>query len=67
MDAIHPKYTCLRYDAELTKKAQKRGLQVNPWTVNEIADIEYCVEQGVNAIISDFPDRVSKILKARGI
>ncbi len=39
-------------------KAQKKGLQVYPWTVNEVKDIERMKGFGVDGLISDFPDRV---------
>lgn len=43
--------------AELIAYAQEHNMQVIPWTVNELADMERLVELGVDGLISDFPDR----------
>lgn len=43
---------------------QKMGMQLIPWTVNEVADIEAMLSMGVDGIISDFPDRVVSAVKA---
>ncbi len=40
------------------REAQALGLVVMPWTVNEPADIARLMEWGVDAICTDYPDRV---------
>jgi glycerophosphoryl diester phosphodiesterase len=50
-------------DVEL---AHELGLRVIPWTVNEVADIEAALDLAVDGIISDRPDRVRDVLRARG-
>ncbi|PRZ26495.1 glycerophosphodiester phosphodiesterase [Flavobacterium granuli] len=54
--SIHPHYHLLT--AENTAQFQEKGLQVFPWTVNEIEDLKKIKSFNVNGIISDFPDRI---------
>ncbi len=39
-------------------KTHRKGLMVYPWTVNEPEDIEKMKQNGVDGIISDYPDRI---------
>jgi glycerophosphoryl diester phosphodiesterase len=55
-ETIHPYYHLLT--KENTLKMQEKGLQVFPWTINEIEDIRKIKAFNVNGIISDFPDRI---------
>jgi glycerophosphoryl diester phosphodiesterase len=50
----------------LVREAQGLGLQVIPWTVNESADLERLVGWGVDGLITDYPDRLREVLRARG-
>lgn len=54
--SIHPHYHLLT--AENTAQFQEKGLQVFPWTVNEIEDLKKIKSFNVNGIITDFPDRI---------
>jgi glycerophosphoryl diester phosphodiesterase len=40
------------------QKTHKKGIRVFPWTVNEPGDIERMKNNGVDGIITDYPDRV---------
>jgi glycerophosphoryl diester phosphodiesterase len=51
--------------AEIVKEAQRLGLRVVVWTVNEPADIQRMRDWGVDGVISDYPDRALRILRAR--
>jgi glycerophosphoryl diester phosphodiesterase len=62
-DAIHPRFICLYYSPDLTARAHEKGLEVNTWTVNTEEDIRYCVNRGVDSIISNYPDKTAIILK----
>jgi glycerophosphoryl diester phosphodiesterase len=50
-------------DDVLVKNVHKHNMKLIPWTVNEITDIKKMVALGVDGIISDYPDRVIKIIK----
>ena len=52
---------------ELVKEAQALGLKVMPWTVNEPADMARLVEWRVDGIITDYPDRLRKVMAAKGM
>jgi glycerophosphoryl diester phosphodiesterase len=53
--------------AALLAEAHALKLPVAVWTVNEPAQIEQMLELGVDAIISDRPDRVRAAMATRGI
>jgi glycerophosphoryl diester phosphodiesterase len=40
------------------KKIQDAGFKVYPWTVNEPEDIKKMIEIGVDAVITDYPERI---------
>jgi glycerophosphoryl diester phosphodiesterase len=57
--SINPARTIV--DPVLVARAHERHLEVWAWTANAHADIERLVAAGVDAIFSDFPDRVRAI------
>ena len=42
----------------MLKKIHEAGFMVYPWTVNEPEDIERMITMGVDALITDFPERI---------
>jgi len=54
--AIHPHYFMLNLKNVI--EAQSKGFKVNTWTVNDKETINRMKQYGVDAIISDFPDRI---------
>lgn len=46
---------------ELIKLAHEKHMQVIPWTVNEVADMNRMISWGVDGLISDYPDRFSAL------
>jgi glycerophosphoryl diester phosphodiesterase len=55
-ESIHPHFHLLT--KENTAQMQEKGLQVFPWTINEIEDIQKIKAFNVNGIITDFPNRI---------
>lgn len=47
--------------AESVREAQSLGLKVAVWTVNEPADMKRLLELGVDALITDYPDRAAAL------
>jgi glycerophosphoryl diester phosphodiesterase len=47
--------------------AKALGLKVIPWTVNERADMERLIADGVDGLITDYPDRLRAVLAEKNI
>lgn len=62
-EAIHPQWNLV--DEGLMARAHARGQQVNVWTVNEEADMRRMIALGVDAIITNFPQRLRTMLHIR--
>ncbi|NLD42756.1 MAG: glycerophosphodiester phosphodiesterase [Chloroflexi bacterium] len=60
LEALHPRHTLV--NAAMVNLAHSRGYAVNAWTVNEPADMEALVALGVDAITSDYPERLRRIV-----
>lgn len=53
--------------AENVEDAHSLGLPVSVWTVNEPADLGHFLDLGVDAIVTDYPDRLRAVLASRGV
>jgi glycerophosphoryl diester phosphodiesterase len=57
------------YHADLTRdavrEAQSIGLKVVPWTVNSEQDMKRFIAWGVDGLISDYPDVLARVAKAK--
>ncbi len=58
--AMHPKYTMIT--ATFVSWARSKGYAINTWTVNEPEDMERLIGLGINAIITNKPDVLGKVL-----
>lgn len=58
--ALHPPFRII--DRTLVERTRANGLDINTWTVNEISDMERMVALGLNIIITNYPDRLVKVL-----
>jgi len=47
--------------------ARALGLKVIPWTVNERADMERLIADGVDGLITDYPDRLRALMVEKNI
>lgn len=63
-NALHPQYFSL-LDAGLTKKIQDEGIMINTYTVNHEIHMEALLDLKVNAIITNYPDKLLKIMENR--
>lgn len=50
-------------DATMVTQAHDRGMQVIPWTVNTLEEMQALVALGVDGIITDYPDRAQPFLE----
>ncbi|NDV25604.1 glycerophosphodiester phosphodiesterase family protein [Desulfovibrio sp. JC010] len=53
-DAWHPGYRCLT-DEGIVKAVREAGLAVNPYTVNEVEDMQRLTDWGVTGLVTDYP------------
>jgi glycerophosphoryl diester phosphodiesterase len=51
---------------EMVRHAHRNGIRVVPWTINDPATINKLIDDGVDGIISDYPDRLRQIWAQRG-
>jgi glycerophosphoryl diester phosphodiesterase len=49
------------FNQEEVKKIQSKGMQVIPWTVNDVATMKKLQSWGVDGIITDYPDRTKHL------
>ncbi len=61
IEYFHPDFNDL--DDKIVSGFKADGVGLNVWTVNEEPDIAKCIDWGVNGIISNYPDRVRKLLQ----
>jgi glycerophosphoryl diester phosphodiesterase len=59
--AIHPRYTHITSD--LVEACHSRHIRINTWTVNTLKGMRRMVNLGVDAIITNYPDRMRELLK----
>jgi glycerophosphoryl diester phosphodiesterase len=60
---LHPNASAV--DGELIKEAHSRGITVRAWTVNEPEVMRQLIDLGVDAIITNFPDRLHEVLQRK--
>lgn len=60
--AIHPDFR--NVNAEIMHGCNEHNILVNPYTINEIEDLQRMIELGVNSIITNHPDRLKELLDA---
>ncbi len=52
--------------AAMVRHAHANGIKVVPWTVNDIPTMAKLIDDGVDGIITDYPDRLRTLLAERG-
>ena len=57
------------YHGEVTSEsfAHELGLLAKVWTVNDAKRMSKIVDLGVDGIITDYPDRLRKVMESRGM
>lgn len=49
----------------LVRELHAKGVHVHVWTVNDVADMHRLLDWGVDGILTDFPDRLARVLHER--
>lgn len=60
-DALHPHFSLV--DEALVRWAQRRGLTLNAWTVNDAADVKRLTRLDVNGLMADNPKALKDAFK----
>jgi glycerophosphoryl diester phosphodiesterase len=60
-DAVHPFYRAIM-DENIVRDIKNKGIMINTYTVNEETEMESLISLGVEGIITNYPDRLKKIL-----
>ncbi len=58
-ECLHPIF--YNMTEEVVAEVKSHGIEINTWTVNEEEDIRTMIRRGVDSIIGNFPDRVTRI------
>ncbi|GGE53962.1 glycerophosphodiester phosphodiesterase [Priestia taiwanensis] len=61
VDAIHPSYRLI--DRYIVEECKKRNIAVRPYTINNVPLMKQIIEDGCDAIITDYPERAKSLLK----
>lgn len=61
VEALHPALYNLQFP-DFMKDCREKGLEVNVWTANSEEHIIFCCKAGVNAIITDYPDKTRAVI-----
>jgi glycerophosphoryl diester phosphodiesterase len=51
---------------EMVAHAHRNGVRVVPWTIDDTATMDKLIDDGVDGIITDYPDRLRSVLDRRG-
>lgn len=62
VQALHPALYNIQFPG-LIDECHQKGLSVNVWTVNEEEHLELCCRAGVDAIITNYPDRAFEVIR----
>ncbi|WP_085066134.1 glycerophosphodiester phosphodiesterase family protein [Catenuloplanes japonicus] len=52
--------------AALVRHAHRNGIKVIPWTVDDVPTMTKLLDDGVDGLITDYPDRLRTLLASRG-
>lgn len=63
VECYHPIFCSL--DKETVAEVKSQGIEINTWTVNEEEHIRAMIALGVDSVIGNFPDRITKVREER--
>ena len=59
---LHCDYHSCLADPDLIEKMHRRGVGVNPWTVDRVEDMQFLMDHGADGIITNRPDLLLELL-----
>lgn len=63
--ALHPDWSSL-WQPDYVRQAHDAGIKVHAWTVDEAKDVRLAMSLGVDAIVTNFPDLVRRVVRMGG-
>ncbi len=60
--SLHPSWRALR-QPDFVWLAHEAGVKVHVWTVDEEKDVAHALEIGVDALVTNFPDRARRVVR----
>jgi len=63
VNALHPHYKVLLRDETLPQYCRGAKIALNVWTINEENDMRSLLALGVNSIITNYPERLNRIIE----
>ena len=61
IECYHPSAYCVT--PELVGALHRAGIRINPWFGSIQCDYRQLIEMGVDSLITDYPDRITALLK----
>lgn len=60
MEALHPAVFNMKYPG-FAEACKEKGIKIHTWTVNSENELEQMRQYGVDAAITNFPERARKV------
>lgn len=60
--ALHPNWRALR-QPDYVWLAHEAGVKVHVWTIDEEKDVAHAIDIGVDALVTNFPDRAKRVVR----
>lgn len=64
-EAVHPNHVNLQYP-QLMEKCRENDIKTHTWTANTFQDITKCIQYGVDALITNYPDKAKTLAEPQG-
>ena len=61
-EAIHPYLVNLQYP-HVVERCKKNDIKIHTWTANSFLDMENCIRYGVDAMITNYPDKAKCLVE----
>lgn len=60
-DALHPNFYSMK--KEIIDDIKKENIAINTYTVNDVEYMKYFVKMGIDGIITNYPDKLKKVME----
>ena len=67
IEALHLHHGALRGTKSFVAACHADGLRIHAWTINAVRTLRAMARDGVDAVITNYPDRALRVLRQRGL